>query len=58
MYMGVITFVCMLVAGFLAAMQYVASEFDPKAFQAQAQKAISKQATQEILKELQKGQGK
>ena len=56
--MGIITFVCVLVAGFLAVMQYVASEFDPKAFQAQAQKAISKQATQEILKELQKGQGK
>ncbi|MCZ6632164.1 MAG: response regulator [bacterium] len=58
MYMGIITFVCVLVAGVLAVMQYVASEFDPKAFQAQAQKSISKQATQEILKELQKSQGR
>ena len=56
--MGVITFVCMLVAGLLAVMQYVASEFDPSQFQAKAQEAISKQATQEILKELQKQQGK
>ena len=53
-YMSVITLVCILVSGFLAAMQYLESEVDFTEVQKNAQESIRKQATKQILNEIQK----
>ena len=52
--MSVITLVCILVSGFLAAMQYLESEVDFTEVQKNAQESIRKQATKQILNEIQK----
>ena len=58
LFFGGITIVCLIVAGFLAVMQYVASEA-PTAMEkikSQAEGVIQQQVNQEVLKQLKQQQ--
>jgi hypothetical protein len=44
--------ICLVVAGFMAAMNFYASKIDVEEFRKNTEKAITKQATQEILQQL------
>ena len=54
MIMSGITIVCIIIAGFLATMQWLSSQYTAADIKQQAQDAISNQVKQELLKELQK----
>lgn len=56
--MALITVICMLVSGVLAALQWFAAETDFSQIKAKAGEAITKQVAQEYLKEIQKQQAK
>ena len=56
--MGVITLVCVVVTGFLVAMQWYASRIDLDDMRAKAQESATKQAAKSIIEELKKQQPK
>ena len=50
-YMAVITLVCIVVAGFLALMQWYASQVDLEEMKAQAERSMMEQAKEKLIKE-------
>ena len=54
-YMGIITLLCVGVAGFLAVMQHYASQVDFAEIKTNAEKSMSKQVKEQLMEELRKG---
>jgi hypothetical protein len=51
---GLITLVCVVVAGFLAIMQWYATQIDFEEMKSKAQESMTDQVKEQMLKELQK----
>ena len=54
-YVGIITLLCVGVAGFLAMMQHYASQVDFEEIKTNAEKSMSKQVKEQLMEELRKG---
>jgi hypothetical protein len=49
---GTMFVICLTVAGFMAVMNFYASQIDVDEFKKSAEEAVTKQATEQILKQL------